>query len=131
MQSDAVRVDVVRLGTALPDGDEDPYPLPFHPLELGEDALRALCGFVLVAVAAPVRPSPARAAVAVSAATMRRIRVWFPFHSGDGAVGCGRSRDPEDAVERRDVSVGWVASAVFRRGSRDRSKARVRRKRCR
>ncbi|MFF0778147.1 DUF6928 family protein [Streptomyces sp. NPDC003720] len=30
-----------------PDEDEDPYPLPFHPLELGEDALRALCGFVL------------------------------------------------------------------------------------
>jgi hypothetical protein len=22
----------------------DPYPLPFHPLELGEDALRALFG---------------------------------------------------------------------------------------
>ncbi|MEU3983837.1 hypothetical protein AB0F77_27795 [Streptomyces sp. NPDC026672] len=29
-----------------PDEDEDPYPLPFHPLELGEDALRALCGFI-------------------------------------------------------------------------------------
>ncbi|MBL7499077.1 hypothetical protein I6A84_02690 [Frankia sp. CNm7] len=29
-------------------GDEDtPYPLAFHPLELGEDALRALFGFVL------------------------------------------------------------------------------------
>jgi hypothetical protein len=27
--------------------DEDPYPLPFHPLELGENALRALFGFVL------------------------------------------------------------------------------------
>ncbi|MFF9395684.1 DUF6928 family protein [Streptomyces griseoluteus] len=27
-----------------PDEDEDSYPLPFHPLELGEDALRALCG---------------------------------------------------------------------------------------
>ncbi|MFG2954329.1 DUF6928 family protein [Streptomyces sp. NPDC048291] len=30
-----------------PDEDERPYPLPFHPLELGEDALRALCGFIL------------------------------------------------------------------------------------
>ncbi|MGW1585852.1 DUF6928 family protein [Streptomyces sp. NPDC002386] len=30
-----------------PDEDEEPYPLPFHPLDLGEDALRALCGFVL------------------------------------------------------------------------------------
>ncbi|TMQ96167.1 hypothetical protein ETD83_21605 [Actinomadura soli] len=27
--------------------DEDPYPLPFHPLDLGEDALRALFGFVI------------------------------------------------------------------------------------
>jgi hypothetical protein len=26
---------------------EGPYPLPFHPLELGEDALRALFGFIL------------------------------------------------------------------------------------
>ncbi|WP_405973162.1 hypothetical protein OG496_30275 [Streptomyces sp. NBC_00988] len=30
-----------------PDEDEEPYALPFHPLELGEDALRALYGFVL------------------------------------------------------------------------------------
>ncbi|MFI1851791.1 DUF6928 family protein [Streptomyces sp. NPDC020480] len=29
-----------------PDEDDEPYPLPFHPLELGEDALRALCGFI-------------------------------------------------------------------------------------
>ncbi|MFC8949883.1 DUF6928 family protein [Streptomyces rochei] len=28
-----------------PDEDEETYPLPFHPLELGEAALRALCGF--------------------------------------------------------------------------------------
>jgi hypothetical protein len=26
--------------------NQDPYPLPFHPLELGEEALRALFGFV-------------------------------------------------------------------------------------
>ena len=25
----------------------EPYPLPFHPLELGEDALRALFGFII------------------------------------------------------------------------------------
>lgn len=30
-----------------PGEEEEPYALPFHPLELGEDALRALCGFVL------------------------------------------------------------------------------------
>ncbi|MGW7645036.1 DUF6928 family protein [Streptomyces bobili] len=29
-----------------PDEDEEPYPLPFHPLDMGEDALRALCGFI-------------------------------------------------------------------------------------
>jgi hypothetical protein len=28
-------------------GGDDPYPLPFHPLEMGEDALRALFGFVI------------------------------------------------------------------------------------
>jgi hypothetical protein len=27
--------------------DQGPYPLPFHPLDLGEEALRALVGFVL------------------------------------------------------------------------------------
>ncbi|MEU7923336.1 DUF6928 family protein [Micromonospora zamorensis] len=26
---------------------EDPYPLPFHPLDLGEQALRALFGFII------------------------------------------------------------------------------------
>jgi hypothetical protein len=29
-----------------PDPDEPPYPLPFHPLELGEEALRWFFGFV-------------------------------------------------------------------------------------
>ncbi|WP_174535041.1 DUF6928 family protein [Micromonospora chalcea] len=33
--------------------DQDPYPLPFHPLDLGEEALRALFGFVVEG-----RPSP-------------------------------------------------------------------------
>ena len=33
--------------------DDDPYPLPFHPLELGEEALRALFGFVLEGRAQP------------------------------------------------------------------------------
>ncbi|MFC9888597.1 DUF6928 family protein [Streptomyces pilosus] len=28
-----------------PDEDEGTYPLPFHPLDLGEDILRPLCGF--------------------------------------------------------------------------------------
>lgn len=29
-----------------PGREDEPYALPFHPLTLGEDALRALCGFV-------------------------------------------------------------------------------------
>jgi hypothetical protein len=29
------------------DEDDEPYPLPFHPLTLGEDALRALVGFTI------------------------------------------------------------------------------------
>ncbi|MDW6061024.1 hypothetical protein SAZ11_27170 [Streptomyces sp. FXJ1.4098] len=29
-----------------PGEEKEPYPLPFHPLDLGEDALRALCGFI-------------------------------------------------------------------------------------
>lgn len=36
-----------------PGEEPRPYPLPFHPLELGEDALRALCGFVLEGVPDP------------------------------------------------------------------------------
>lgn len=47
--------DGARPADAMPwaDGDEEPYPLPFHPLELGEEALRTLCGFVLEGRPAP------------------------------------------------------------------------------
>lgn len=33
--------------------DRPPYPLPFHPLALGEDALQALFGFVLEGMPSP------------------------------------------------------------------------------
>jgi hypothetical protein len=33
--------------------DEGPYPLPFHPLDLGEDALRELFGFVIEGMPGP------------------------------------------------------------------------------
>ncbi|WP_025617317.1 DUF6928 family protein [Salinispora cortesiana] len=33
--------------------NQDPYPLPFHPLELGEAALRALFGFILEGLPKP------------------------------------------------------------------------------
>ncbi|MEV0092567.1 hypothetical protein [Streptomyces sp. NPDC050738] len=29
-----------------PGEEDEPYALPFHPLDFGEDALRALCGFI-------------------------------------------------------------------------------------
>ncbi|MFJ5881896.1 DUF6928 family protein [Kitasatospora cineracea] len=35
------------------DEDEEPYPLPFHPLSLGEDALRALVGFTIEGFLSP------------------------------------------------------------------------------
>lgn len=34
-------------------GNGEPYPLPFHPLDLGEEALRALCGFVMEGMPEP------------------------------------------------------------------------------
>ncbi|MET8740820.1 hypothetical protein [Streptomyces sp. NPDC004728] len=42
-----------RLVESDPEWDEEPYALPFHPLELGNEALRALFGFLLEG-----RPSP-------------------------------------------------------------------------
>ncbi|MFJ5276670.1 DUF6928 family protein [Streptomyces parvulus] len=33
-------------GIPWPGEEEEPYALPFHPIELGEDALRVLCGFI-------------------------------------------------------------------------------------
>ncbi|MFD4168975.1 DUF6928 family protein [Streptomyces albidoflavus] len=56
-----------------PDEDEEPYPLPFHPLELGEEALRSLYGFVQEGY-----PEPDD----VDAATVRLLGLCF----GDGAI---------------------------------------------
>ncbi|WP_433392119.1 DUF6928 family protein [Micromonospora sp. KLBMP9576] len=33
--------------------NQDPYPLPFHPLDLGEEALRAFFGFVIEGLPSP------------------------------------------------------------------------------
>ena len=46
------------------DEDEEPYPLPFHPLDLGEDALAALCGFVIVGGPPEGMPDPGRVPLA-------------------------------------------------------------------
>ncbi|MDL4773636.1 MULTISPECIES: DUF6928 family protein [Thermomonosporaceae] len=41
-----------------PDWSDEPYPLPFHPLDLGEDALRALLGFILEGMPEPDDADP-------------------------------------------------------------------------
>lgn len=45
---------------AVDDGDEDdePYPLPFHPLELASDALRYVLGFEYEGLQLPDDPDP-------------------------------------------------------------------------
>ncbi|MGI5149722.1 DUF6928 family protein [Plantactinospora sp. CA-294935] len=51
--------------------DQGPYPLPFHPLELGEVALRALFGFVVEG-----RPDPDD--IAAEAVSLHGFRVTDP-----------------------------------------------------
>ena len=51
--------------------DQGPYPLPFHPLVLGEQALRALFGFVIEGM-----PEPAD--IDAEAVAMRGFRVTDP-----------------------------------------------------
>ncbi len=46
------------------DDDDEPYPLPFHPLDLGEEALAALCGFVIEGVAPEAMPDLSRVPLA-------------------------------------------------------------------
>lgn len=46
------------------DDDDEPYPLPFHPLDLGEDALAALCGFVIEGVPPEGMPDLSRTPLA-------------------------------------------------------------------
>ncbi|MEV6289261.1 hypothetical protein AB0M41_02230 [Streptomyces sp. NPDC051896] len=70
-----------------PDEDEEPYALPFHPLELGEDALRALCGFIQEG-----RPQPDD--VAAEAIEM------YGFHVRDPH---GPDRAEQEAALRRAV----------------------------
>jgi hypothetical protein len=46
------------------DDEDEPYPLPFHPLNLGEDALAALCGFVIEGMPVHGMPDPYRVPLA-------------------------------------------------------------------
>ncbi len=61
-----------------PGEEEEPYALPFHPLELGEEALRALCGFIQEG-----RPEPDD--VAADAIELYGFRVRDP-HGPDPAA---------------------------------------------
>jgi len=69
--------------------DEGPYPLPFHPLDLGEDALRALFGFILEG-----RPSPED--VDAYSVPVLGFRVTDP----SGAEQAAREASYEEALRR-------------------------------
>jgi hypothetical protein len=75
--------DIIR----WPDRDEEPYALPFHRRELGEDALRGLCGFILEG-----RPEPDD----VDADTIRLhgFQVRDPHGSDPVEQQPGRARGP-------------------------------------
>ncbi|GAA1590584.1 hypothetical protein GCM10009678_86140 [Actinomadura kijaniata] len=51
--------------------DGEPYPLPFHPLDMGEDALRALFGFIL-------EGAPENDDIDASTVPVRGFRVFDP-----------------------------------------------------
>lgn len=60
--------------------DEDAYPLPFHPLELGEEALYAFFGFRLEGVPTEIDPLAIPLAgfrVAKGPSLVQRLRGWW------------------------------------------------------
>jgi hypothetical protein len=57
------------------DEDEDAYPLPFHPLEMGEDALKELFGYQLEGFVDPSLLEPE----SVPLARFARKRSWWRF----------------------------------------------------
>jgi hypothetical protein len=63
------------------DGDDEPaYPLPFHPLELGEEALHAFFGFRLEGAPTEVDPFTIPLAgfrVARGRSLVQRVRGWW------------------------------------------------------
>ena len=54
------------------DDDEDPYPFAFHPLELGEEALGTLFGFVYEGLASVDTIDPEDITLAASALKARK-----------------------------------------------------------
>jgi hypothetical protein len=57
------------------EGDDEAYPLPFHPLELGEAALDEFFGFQIEGFAEGIHPDPA----SVRLIRFRRKRPWWKF----------------------------------------------------
>jgi len=59
-----------------PDDEQDAYPLPFHPLDLGEEALKALFGYQLEGAIDPPLIEPE----SIPLARYKRIRpAWWKF----------------------------------------------------
>ncbi|CAL9301746.1 DUF6928 family protein [Streptomyces sp. SudanB66_2053] len=92
-----------------PDEDEEPYPLPFHPLELGEDALRALCGFVLEG-----RPEPDD--IDTDSIRLHGFRVWDPHGPDPAEREAALQRAMEAMGPPRFFSLGPDGSLIERDG---------------
>lgn len=87
--------------------NQDPYPLPFHPLELGEEALWALFGFILEG-----RPDPED--VDASGIPAHGFRLIDP----DGPT-------PEQRKAERDALIAQMSPPRFFRMQPDGSMAEV------
>ena len=57
------------------DDEEDSYPLPFHPLELGEEALKEFFGYQLEGVDGPTLLEPE----SIPLVKYKRTRPWWKF----------------------------------------------------
>ncbi|GAA2999967.1 hypothetical protein GCM10017559_21060 [Streptosporangium longisporum] len=73
--------------------DEEPYPLPFHPLELGEEALRALFGFVVEGMPGPDDVDPDDVGLC-----------GFRLTESTGSEPADEKTDPEAAVRATEHS---------------------------
>jgi hypothetical protein len=77
--------------------DEEPYPLPFHPLDLGEEALSALCGFVREGIPPEGMPDVSQ----VPLAGFRLGRPKFTLERSHGRPIAHPSNDEVQAQVRR------------------------------
>ncbi|CAL9301685.1 DUF6928 family protein [Streptomyces sp. SudanB66_2053] len=92
-----------------PDEEEEPYALPFHPLELGEDALRALCGFIQEG-----RPEPDD--VDADAIELYGFHVRDPYGPDPAEQAAELSRVVEDMEPPRFYTLNPEGSLVERDG---------------